>query len=625
MHIGLVYAEMDVFCLVIMVMIGIVTITQSKRLVNQSLYLFMMLFAMILVTSDMLYQLSSADIINVSMFWLYFYNALYFISSIMISLIWFIFSRRDAGEAYPKKWIIALTCTPAGIGILLIFLNNIDKLIFYIDESGTYFRGPANIIPTLISLLYFWASTIFAVADYLRLRSALALENMKSALLFAFFPLAAVGIQLVYVGAPFLCIGAVLGMLWVFIFKISSERTRFATEQLVSEAKSQFFASMSHEIRTPINSVLGMNTMILRESRDPVITGYAQTVDNSGRMLLSIVNDILDFSKAETGQLSLTIAEYEPADMICELIELAGPLAKTKNLRFTAEINPQLPSVLCGDDIRIRQIIVNLLTNAVKYTEHGEVKLKVSYQDDGDYSIRLKVSVIDTGKGIRQEDIASLFSPYKRFNEESNRAIEGSGLGLSIVKMLLKLMDSELIVNSEYGAGSTFSFEIIQPVRSHDPIGSIERHLESRAQEKSTNRTVSSLRLKDARVLVVDDLAVNIEVFKALIKHTGIGIDTAMSGPAAIQLCCENAYDCIFMDHMMPGMDGIEAFHGLKDAENTLNADTPVIILTANVVAGYREQFLSEGFDDFLAKPVTEEFMDKMLKKHLDSRLIKKI
>ena len=381
-----------------------------------------------------------------------------------------------------------------------------------------------------------------------------------------------------------------------------------------SKAKSDFLSNMSHEIRTPINTILGMNQMILRESNDDTITGYAADISSSGRMLLSLVNDILDFSKIESGKMRLFPITYDVSSLIHDLCTMVAPRAEKKGLELITEINPALPSRLIGDDARIRQIGLNILTNAVKYTSEGSIRIHFDYKSCDAKTITLIISVADTGQGIRKEDQALLFSSFTRINEKANRSIEGTGLGLSITSKLLTLMDGKLSLDSTYGKGSTFTVSIPQTVADRLPIGNL-------ADRISSNRSLPSdleqhLYAPKGRILVVDDVVMNCRVFTGLLKETALKIDTAYSGREALDLCKKHSYHMIFMDHMMPEMDGIETFHHIKE-ECPLNAQIPIVILTANAVAGMREEYLAQGFSDYLSKPVTDRALEDMIAKFL--------
>ena len=387
---------------------------------------------------------------------------------------------------------------------------------------------------------------------------------------------------------------------------------------LANEAKSRFLANMSHEIRTPINAVLGMDEMILREARDKSIKEYAADIRSAGRTLLSLINDILDFSKIESGKMEIVPVEYDFAQMINDLHNMILPRAQAKDLDFIIEVNENIPKKLFGDDVRIRQCLVNILTNAVKYTQEGCFWLRCSGTRKGDDFI-LHCEVEDTGIGIKEEDLPKLFKEYERIEESRNRNIEGTGLGMNITKEMLFLMDSRLQVTSVYGKGSKFWFDVKQPIVDETPVGDIAIHHASEEVDGYTGAFIAP----DAHILVVDDNAMNRKVFISLLKATQIQIDEADCGPASIELAKENHYDFIFMDHMMPEMDGIEAMQTIKALPaGSPNDDTPIYVLTANAVSGAKEMYMEAGFDGFLSKPVVSEKLEEALRERLPSELV---
>lgn len=399
---------------------------------------------------------------------------------------------------------------------------------------------------------------------------------------------------------------------------------------LANESKSQFLAQMSHEIRTPINAVLGMDEMILRECEDGTIRQYAADIQSAGQSLLALINDILDFSKIDSGKMEILPGEYQLASLLNDCYNMVSMRAKDKGLKLLVENDESLPKVLWGDEVRVRQIIVNLLTNAVKYTKEGQVELKLTgtpyvkeATDDSSSEkyIMLRITVTDTGIGISKDKQKDLFNSFQRIDEESNRNIEGTGLGLAITKKLTGLMGGTVGVESEPGEGSAFWVELPQKIINEQPMGKYEG-ITKREEEVTIKEESHPLEAPDARILVVDDVVMNLKVFQRLLKRTKAQIDTAESGAKALELLEENAYDLIFLDHMMPQMDGIETFHQfkLRNAEekgNRHNINTPVIMLTANAIAGVREEYMKEGFTDYMSKPILPEMLEEMLCKYL--------
>ena len=383
-------------------------------------------------------------------------------------------------------------------------------------------------------------------------------------------------------------------------------------------AKSSFLANMSHEIRTPINAILGMNEMILREEKDPAIRGYAGNIQASGNPLLSIVSDVLDISKIESGKLEIIPVDYEVNSLISDCCNMAAGRAKAKELELLVECADNVPMKLCGDETHIRQIIMNLLTNAVKYTEKGTVKLIVSGRfTDGGFV--LKVDVSDTGIGIAEENLPQLFTQFQRFDLQRNRNIEGTGLGLSIVKRLCDLMSGTITARSVLGSGSTFTVELPQKVVDSTPCGGVNLNYSAGAEHEYHH----SFEAPEAKILAVDDLPVNLLVIANLLKETRIKIDTAGSGRECLDKCSQQKYDLILMDHMMPEMDGVLTFEKLHGDKSSPNFETPVIMLTANALAGMREQYMDVGFADYVSKPVRGAKLEEAIRRNLPESLIK--
>ena len=380
-----------------------------------------------------------------------------------------------------------------------------------------------------------------------------------------------------------------------------------------SEYKGRFLAQMSHEIRTPIHAVLGMDEMILRESREEPIRKYAMDIQNAGQTLLSLINDILDISKIESGKLQILPVDYDFSSLIHDVVNMMEMKAEDKGLAFHLSVAPDIPSRLFGDDVRIRQILVNLINNAIKYTEAGSVSFRVTAELQEE-TADIHFAVEDTGIGIKESDMEKLFQEFERIEESRNRRIEGTGLGMSIALQLLDMMGSRLDVESTYGEGSVFSFTLGQQIMSAEPVGELEQRIRKQAESKNYQVLFTA---PDARILIVDDNAVNRRVLSNLLKETQIQIDEAAGGEQCLEMIQGTSYDLIFMDHMMPEMDGIEALHRMREQKGHPNTGTPVIALTANAVTGAREMYLEEGFENFLSKPVNPEKMEKMILEYL--------
>lgn len=377
-----------------------------------------------------------------------------------------------------------------------------------------------------------------------------------------------------------------------------------------SESKANFLANMSHEIRTPINTVIGMNEMILRENKDETIEEYAYNIKSASQMLLSLINDVLDFSKIEAGKLQIVESDYSFVTMLNDVVLGIQERAKQKGLDFQLVIDEEMPAVLRGDEIRIKQILNNLLSNAIKYTEKGSITFSAKGVRDED-GFCLLLSVEDTGIGIQKEDMEKLFASFQRLELTKNRYIEGTGLGLNITKQLVHIMNGTIDVQSEYGSGSCFSVQIPQQIVEAVPIGIYEQKRNGKATAEDSQE--DSLYIPDAKILVVDDTKMNLIVIKGLLKRTHAQLDLVTGGKECLEKTKEQKYDLILMDHMMPKPDGIETLHLIREDENNINQETPMIVLTANVIAGMKERYLQEGFENYLAKPIEVDKLETIL------------
>ncbi|SFQ06954.1 Signal transduction histidine kinase [Lachnospiraceae bacterium XBB1006] len=387
---------------------------------------------------------------------------------------------------------------------------------------------------------------------------------------------------------------------------------------LANEAKGKFLANMSHEIRTPINAVLGMDEMILRESKEKNIRGYAMDIFTSGQMLLSLINDILDFSKIESGKMEIVPVEYDVSSMIHDLVNMISVRTQAKNLELVVSVQEDLASRLYGDDVRIRQVLTNILTNAAKYTNEGTVWFRVSgHREDLEQILHFEVE--DTGIGIKEEDLPKLFEDFARIEEARNRNIEGTGLGMNITLELLALMGSRPEVKSVYGKGSMFSFDLRQQIVDETPIGDFEARVKAAAEEYSYTESFIA---PEAKVLVVDDNATNRRVFLSLLKATQMQFEEAAGGKEAIEKAKAKRYDIIFMDHMMPEVDGVEAMKAIRADEEALSRDTKIYVLTANAVTGAKEKYLAEGFDGFVSKPIVSRKLEEAIRNALPDELL---
>ena len=403
----------------------------------------------------------------------------------------------------------------------------------------------------------------------------------------------------------------------------SANRTAQRQKQEIEElnrAQNRFFSSMSHEIRTPINTIIGLNEMILRETVSDEVAADAGNIQAASKMLLALINDILDMSKMESGKMDIVPVSYDVGAMLSDIVNMIWVRAKEKGLEFHIDVDQKMPSQLLGDEVRIKQVLINVLNNAVKYTSEGTVTLSIQCRRQERGRARIVYSVADTGMGIKKENIPHLFNAFKRVDEEKNRYIEGTGLGLSIVKQLVDLMGGDISVNSVYTKGTTFIITIPQEIISEEEIGDID--IEASHAMNARKYYKKSFEAPRARILIVDDNEVNLMVEEKLLRDTKVQTDTACSGADCLQKTLHNRYDVILMDHLMPEMDGIECLHEIRMQAGGLNQETPVVILTANAGGENQRLYKQEGFDGYLSKPVTGGQLEAELLKHLPGEIV---
>lgn len=501
--------------------------------------------------------------------------------------------------------------------------NPFTKLAFYFDENGLYQHGPLYILGYVIPALYM----VSALYHIIRYRECFEKKRWISSVTFIFVVFIVMFFQAFFLSDIYLTYGLIPVALLIILFTLETPDYRKLMNTLdelevakqeawhANQVKTDFLANMSHEIRTPINAVLGFDEMILRESNEDNTLKYATNIKSSGQSLLSLINDILDLSKIEAGKMDIIPQEYDIVEMVSTLVKQVAPRANDKGLSLNLDIDSKIPRKLVGDDVRISQVLTNLLTNAVKYTQKGEITFQIKAEKPADKEVYLLFAVRDTGVGIKEENTAMLFSEFSRIEDSNSRAIEGTGLGLPISMKFLNLMGSRLEVKSVFGEGSVFYFFLTQKVADAEPIGDFEQAREKLSSSVSVFR--ENFTAPDAHVLVVDDVDMNLKVFAGLLNKSRLKIDTASSGAEAIEMIKENDYDCIFMDHQMPVMDGIETLEKLQSDPEFVAKKTPVVALTANAISGAREMYLSKGFSDYLSKPINGWELSEILFKWL--------
>ena len=405
-----------------------------------------------------------------------------------------------------------------------------------------------------------------------------------------------------------------------FVYDLTKEKNMLEEVVRANEAKSQFLANMSHEIRTPINGILGMDSVLLKECHDENLREYAKNIQSAGQSLLSIINDILDISKIESGKMEILTIRYQLFSVLNDCYNLTKIKLHNKPVSFIMQINEKLPSWLYGDEVRIRQIINNFLSNAVKYTKEGNITFELDFEEKTDEQILLVITVRDTGIGIKEEDLGKLFESFTRIEEKRNRNIEGTGLGLNLTKNLVNLMGGEVFAESTYGKGSCFTAKIPQKIADAKPMGDFGKRYQQYLSTSDDDKL--SFLAPDAKILVVDDVTMNLKVVEGLLKATKIQIDTAVSGSECLECVKTTPYQMIFLDHMMPEMDGLETLEHMKNLADNPNAQTPVIMLTANAIVGAKEEYIEAGFTDYLTKPIRETELLEMILKYLPEELV---
>lgn len=530
-------------------------------------------------------------------------------------------------------WLYTMLMT---IHIIVLTLNMLTGWVFSFDEGGNYVHGPIYFFIYVIPYFMF-ISGVFVMFINMKDYSA---KQRYSTITFAVVGTSGGVLQIFFFPDVLLTMFTISVAIIIVLFSLETpeyqqlmqtmEELRVATEEaeeakkkaeVANQTKSSFLANMSHEIRTPINAVLGMNEMILRESTEKSILEYANNIQSAGNGLLSLINDILDISKIESGKMELIPVEYNLFKLLKDCYNMIDVQMKTKYLKFVVECDSKIPEILFGDELRVRQILFNLLTNAYKYTQEGTVTLRVKYKNISEEEILLVISVEDTGIGISIDEQKHLFESFERVDKKRNRNIEGSGLGLAITKQLVELMHGDIGVISTLGEGSLFYVEIPQKIVTKKPVGDFyERYNESIDNKKYCEKWCAP----KARILIVDDVEANLMVASGLLKDTKAQIDEATSGFECLELTKKNKYHVILLDHMMPVMDGIETLQKIREQDG-MNQDTPVVALTANAISGVEQEYLNAGFSAYLPKPVTRMELEQMVLKFLPEELVEEI
>ncbi len=549
-------------------------------------------------------------------------NFLYFASDVFIEYQFITYSTVCTFERrIPAVQISCRIIT--GMMFAVLIANFFTGWIFSFDETG-YIHGPLYIVVYIVPIAAMLASTIILFCGFKKFNHNQRLSLILYSVILAAGPI----VQMMYPNVLFILFTVSLGFMTLTTsmespdyqalhdaleeLKGTKEKIEKAMQsaQSASLAKSEFLSSMSHEIRTPINAILGYADAIKRETSEDEISKYSGNIQTAGKRLLSMVSDILDYSKMDNENFALQNENYYTSSFLMDVMSCGVYYAEKGNIEFRSRISENIPSALVGDNMRLTQIIDNLLSNAAKFTEAGYVELGISWEAEAEGKGTLHVYVEDTGIGMKAEDVSKV-SAFIRLNKEQTQNISGIGLGLTIATKLLGFMGSRLEIKSEYGKGTRMSFDVQQDIWDVTPVGKL-------TENAKTNDTIDFTAPK-ARILAVDDNRINLELIFYILEKTKAEIDFALNGEEAIQLIKKKHYDIIFMDHMMPVMNGIEA---IKEIKSNNLSDAPCIVVTANAIAGEREMYLSAGFDDYITKPITAHRLNDVMRKHLRKDLI---
>ncbi|WP_051226755.1 ATP-binding response regulator [Butyrivibrio sp. MC2013] len=615
--------DLDVAGLMILVILYIVVRTNYSVTDDLIQFRRFLVAAALTVAADIAtcVAIGSARVMNpllASVIYMSYYDLQMLAGYYMCCYIAILKKRRGGGDDYHSETLLPGLIFVGAVILMIInlfmgFFNRFDRELGY--SHGPFF-GLMFILPLIMVFI--------SISLLIRARSVLRKWEIRTILIL--YTLLVVGIALrvtilpEYMPDGFLIALGALGIL--FSLETPDYRSLMKTMDDLERAtriKDNFLISITHEVRTPINTMLGMNELILRKSDNDEVRECAENAVEAGNTLLSLVNDLLDLSKVESGTQEIVNAEYEPASLINDCYNMISDRAASKGLEFTIICEETIPSLLKGDMIRIRQVMINMLTNAVKYTDKGSIIMEVRGREIGEGRVNFIIKVSDTGIGIREEDLPKVFEKFGRADLPRNRSIEGTGLGMPLSKGLCQAMNGDIEVMSTFGKGSIFIATIPQEVVDPTPLGTFKIGGEHKNIAPMKYHLFNAPK---AKILIVDDTKLNLKLIKKLLEPTQVQVTTAESGPKALSLLEEEEYDLIFMDHLMPDMDGIETYKLFKESNSSFNKNTPVIMLTANAMRGMKEEYLAMGFDDYLGKPVIGEKLEQMIIKWLPADLI---
>ncbi len=534
-----------------------------------------------------------------------YFNKLYFYFLCIVGVLMFYYAYYFARGMTPKEKK-QLTKFTFIISIFISFYFLILPLDVYVEGTMINITGAIKIFTNLFLAFWSFVITLLVIYRLVQKNSTLKIEKSIPIFLFVILLVVAGGLQIMNPTLSVITFALVIDMLLMF-FTIENPDIRLIEELNIaknqalraSKAKTDFLSSMSHEIRTPLNAIVGFSQLLKEEKNPDLAKEELDDILMSSNTLLDIINGILDLSKIEANKLEIINKEYEFKKIYNEAIKLAKTKIGEKNIDFICTYDEEIPNVLFGDDIRIKQIILNLLTNAIKYTEKGFVKITVSKKIKNN-NCTLTIKVEDSGQGIKKDDLNHLFTKFQRLNESVNTSIEGTGLGLVITKKIIELMNGSIDVKSTFKKGSTFTVEFNQKIIDKTKLD-------------NTMVVRKKLSLPDKKILIVDDNIINLKVASKLIEVYDCQIKTVNSGFECLEEY-KNGYDIIFLDDMMPNMTGTETLAKLKENDDF---NIPVIALTANALAEMKEKYLNSGFDDYLAKPIDRDELYRVITKYL--------
>ena len=509
---------------------------------------------------------------------------------------------------------------------IVLVVNLQTGWIFYLDEGNVYRFGPVHVlcyVPTFYFIIY---ALVYALMHY----KSLNLREMISLSGFIFITVGTIFQAFIAPGTLLVFFFGTLGVIIILLF-VETPDYAHLQETLVEldackieaekakRVKSEFLTSVSRDIKTPMSTVLGMDELILRESKDEYITGYARDIESAGLTLMETINKILDYADIETGKLDIVNAPYKVSSLVKDVYKTCLFRADEKGLKLNCDVGNLVPEILVGDVVRIRQIILNLIGNAIKYTSKGHVSLYVGSTALDGKNISLEIKVTDTGRGIKEDELGKVFGTFDRLGDTRTRAGDGVGLGLAIVSKLTDMMNGEVSVESKYGEGSVFTVKIPQRIAEQSDL--IDEVVDNPVYGEKAHEG-PLFKAPEAKVLIVDDNDINRVLEAMLLKETSVITNQVSGGKQKLEELTKTSYDVVLLDHIMPDMDGVEALRRARQIERVKNASTSFIAITANALSGAREEYLRQGFDDFVSKPVNGRRLEEAVMNLLDDNLI---